>query len=92
MTHRGPFQPLPFCDSVILLFTFNYNFCLESVRVINPSYRRRFFSSVVFSTNREKFIHQINLCDLYILLHVPKLSNVFVIDFISITFQEILML
>jgi len=29
MTHRGPFQPLPFCDSVIFKIL---NFCLNALR------------------------------------------------------------
>jgi len=34
MTHRGPFQPLPFCDSVILLIDFaeqNVTFLKEQI-------------------------------------------------------------
>jgi len=33
MTHRGPFQPLPFCDSVILIYHQDNNSRLVSVKV-----------------------------------------------------------
>jgi len=30
MTHRGPFQPLPFCDSVILEVCVQHTGCAEA--------------------------------------------------------------
>jgi len=66
MTHRGPFQPLPFCDSVIIflgtLVAFKYN------KTFSYTEFRSIFTCIEINST-------VNFCDSVLARYQPKINT-----------------
>ena len=83
MTHRGPFQPLPCCDSVILRFCYSFVFYLQSKRM--TSYRGKAWSGTDYPCSRllergpESSRYKLNLSDSIFTLVLGALTDLIIL-------------